>query len=53
MSPSLLKLSEFTCGLLYSEPISKERKVNSAEEILQLWMIFLEELESVLILLKN
>lgn len=53
MSPSLLKPCEFTCGLLYSGPISKEIKVNSAEGILQPRVVFLEELESVLILLKN
>lgn len=53
MSPSLLKLQEFTCGLLYSEPISKERKVNSPEGILQPRVIFLEGPESVLILLKK
>jgi hypothetical protein len=33
MSPSLLKPCEFTCGLLYSEPISEERKANSPEGI--------------------
>ena len=53
MSPSLLKPCEFTCGLLYSGPISMERKVNSAEGILQPRVIFLEELEPVLILLKK
>lgn len=38
--------------MLYSEPISKERKVNNAEGILQPRVIFLEGLESALILLK-
>lgn len=30
-SPSLKKPWQFTCGLLYSEPISEERKVNNIE----------------------
>lgn len=53
MLPSLLKPYEFTCGLLYSEPISKERKVNSVKGILQPRVIFLEGLEYVFIFLKK
>lgn len=52
-SPSLKKPWEFTCGLLYSEPISEERKVNSTERTLQPGVIFLEGLKSVFILLKK
>lgn len=52
-SPSLKKPWQFTCGLLYSEPISEEGKVNSTEGTLQPGVIFLERLKSVFTLLKK
>lgn len=49
--PSLQNPWRFTCGLLHSELISEERKVNSVKGTLQLGVIFLEGLQSVFILL--